>query len=175
MLPPTSLSLPLSQSDDLLVDTLFPMSNPDDEEHFMPLLPSPAEVTSSAMLTSPHPDLVQPVFSPGDGMISPHLASQIPAMSPFQPIIQNSPAFSALSPLSVMHRPSSTPALRSNASDEFTKISRQPLCIGYIISGSELFGDEASCPPVIKVGKPNYIHLYGTHQRQTSRGDVSNK
>ena len=132
--PPTSLSLPLSQGDDLLSDSVFLMGGQDDDEQFMTLLPSPGEVTSSALLSSPHSDLVQQVFSPTDAMMLPH-DSPIPTMSPFQPIVQNSPAFTtALSPLSMMPRPSSTQPLKLNATDDFARICRQPLCTGYIVT-----------------------------------------
>lgn len=160
MMPPTTLSLPLSQNDDLLGDSVFLIGNQDDDEQFMTLLPSPAEVTSSGMLSS-HSDLVQPVFSPSDGMMLSH-DSPIPSMSPFQPIVQNSPAFStALSPLSAMPRPSSTPALRLNAADDFSRISRQPLCTGYIITDSDSSSSFTGSgnTPLIKVS-----HVYSFHR-----------
>ena len=151
VIQPASLSLPFSQSDELLVDPVFIMRGEDDDENFMTLLPSPGEVNGSALL-SPHSDLGQPVFSPTDGIMLPH-DSPIPTMSPFQPIVQNSPAFTtALSPLSVMPRPSSTPVVRLNTADDFARICRQPLCTGYIVSDFDSSFSNCGSMPLIKVG-----------------------
>ena len=139
-----SLSLPMPPADELIADSVF-------EEQFMGLLSSPAEVSSSSLLTSLHSDLVQPVFSPGDTMN----VSSISTMSPFQPIIQNSPAFStAFSPVPVMTQPSSTPIVKTGSSDEFTKLCRQPLCSGYILVDSSSLGDDTTNTPLIKVMPP---------------------
>ena len=155
MMQPASLPLPFSQSDELLSDSVFMMGGQDEDEHFMTLLPSPGEVTGSGLLSSPHSDLGQPVFSPTDGLMLPH-DSPIPTMSPFQPIVQNSPAFTtALSPLSVMPRPSSSSAVRLNAVDEFARICRQPLCTGYIIAdlASSYSVPNCNSAPVVKVSE----------------------
>eukprot|EP00795_Rhopilema_esculentum_P015506 gene15506-6767_t len=135
-----SLSLPMPPADELIADSVF-------EEQFMGLLSSPAEVSSSSLLTSLHSDLGQPVFSPGDTMN----VSSISTMSPFQPIIQNSPAFStAFSPVPVMTQPSSTPIVKTGSSDEFTKLCRQPLCSGYILVDSSSLGSHITNTPLIK-------------------------
>ena len=152
MLQPTSLSLPFSQSDELLGDSVFLMGGQDDDDSIFKLL-SPSDVPGSTLLSSPPSDLGQPVFSPTDGMLLPH-DSPIPSMSPFQPIVQNSPAFTtALSPLSTMPRPSSTPAVRLNAADDFAKICRQPLCTGFIITDldSSCAVPDNEITPLVKV------------------------
>eukprot|EP00794_Sanderia_malayensis_P013792 gene13792-15235_t len=156
-------SLPLSQQDDDLLSDL--LSQTEDDDHFMPMLPSPTEVHDvTSMYTSPHPDLGQPVFSPGDGMISSNLSSpriigQMSTVSPFQPIMHhNSPAFGAgvMSPSPpLMYRPSSstpTAVHTMTSHDEFAHLARQPMSVGYIISGYDLAWSSrnGSCPSVIK-------------------------
>ncbi len=155
--PVPTVSLPLQHHDDLLTDPVFLLSQGDDDDHFMPMLPSPAEVANSNMLASNQPDLSQPVFSPGDGIISPNLSSphlnQYSAVSPFQPITNNALAFNVLSPSPLMPRPSSTPSFRGTVQEEFLRVSRQPLSIGYIVSGHDLASSSKAgvCPSVIKV------------------------